>query len=68
MINAEFKKAVAEFFNTHIEDQKLTFGSFDAKVLCGSFDAKVLWCGKQINDKTPVGRAAIMFAMSKVKV
>ncbi|QAX97753.1 hypothetical protein ASswx1_108 [Aeromonas phage Asswx_1] len=59
MINTEFKKAVAEFFNTHIEDQKLIFESFDAKVL---------WCGKQINDKTPVGRAAIMFAMSKVKV
>ncbi|QAY01402.1 hypothetical protein ZPAH1_orf00388 [Aeromonas phage ZPAH1] len=58
IVSNQFKQAVAEFFNTHIEDQKMTFDSFDAKVE---------WCGRQINEKTAIGRAAIMFAMSKTK-
>lgn len=57
-VNKEFNAAVAEFFNTYIESEKLTFDSFGAKIS---------WCGKQINEKTSIGRAAMMFAMSKTK-
>lgn len=57
-ITKEFKEAVAEFFNNHIENEGLVFGSWDKKMA---------WVGEQMNRKTSIGRAAIMFAMSKVE-
>lgn len=57
-ITKEFKDALALFFNTHIENEGLVFGSWDKKMA---------WVGDQMKGKTHIGRAAVMFAMSKVE-
>lgn len=58
MITKEFKDSIATFFNTFIEVEDMKFGSF-AK--------KSEWVSDQMTKKTPIGRAAVMFAMSKNK-
>lgn len=58
MVNAEFKAAIAEFFNNHIEEKGMTFGSFAAKAE---------WAQGQIQNKTPLGYAAVKHAMKAAR-